>query len=109
MGRFSEPLAAVFADEAGIGPGTGTALDVGCGPGALTAVLVERLGPAAVVAVDPSEPFVGAARQRFPDVDVRAAVAEDLPFPDDSFDASLAELVVHFMADPVAGLVEMRR
>ena len=84
-------------------------LDVGCGPGALTSELVRRLGPAAVAAVDPSESFVAAAQARQPDVSVRRAVAEQLPFADDEFDAALAQLVVHFMADPVAGLREMAR
>jgi SAM-dependent methyltransferase len=59
--------------------------------------------------VDPSGPFVTAARARFPAVDVRQASAEQLPFPGQSFDAALAQLVVHFMADPVAGLTEMAR
>jgi ubiquinone/menaquinone biosynthesis C-methylase UbiE len=84
-------------------------VDVGCGPGALTAELVRRLGDGAVAAVDPSEPFVEAARARHPGVDVRVAPAEELPFPDDSFDAAVAQLVVHFMADPIAGLGEMAR
>jgi SAM-dependent methyltransferase len=84
-------------------------LDVGCGPGALTAELVTRLGPAAVVAVDPSEPFVAAVRLRHPGVNVLQASAERLPFPDRAFDATLAQLVVHFMSDPVAGLAEMAR
>ena len=84
-------------------------LDVGCGPGALTAELVRRLGPGSVSAVDPSEPFVAAARERHPGVDVQRASAEELPFEDQEFDAALAQLVVHFMADPVAGLREMAR
>lgn len=108
MGRYSRLLSPQMADLAGIARGQ-RALDVGCGPGALTAELVRRLGPGAVAAVDPSEPFVAAARDRHPGVDVRQASAEHLPFADDSFDAALAQLVVHFMADPVAGLVEMRR
>jgi SAM-dependent methyltransferase len=108
MGRFSEPLAQQFAALAGATPGQ-RALDVGCGPGALTAVLVERLGADAVSAVEPSEPFVAAARARFPDVEVHSASAEQLPFADDTFDLALAQLVVHFMADPVAGLAEMAR
>jgi SAM-dependent methyltransferase len=114
MGRYSEPLAVQFAalaepaDQAGAGPGR-RALDVGCGPGALTAELVDRFGPAAVCAVDPSEPFVQAARARFPAVDVRQASAEALPFGDGEFDLTLAQLVVHFMADPVAGIAEMAR
>jgi SAM-dependent methyltransferase len=84
-------------------------LDVGCGPGALTAELVRRLGAAAVSAADPSEPFVAAARERYPGVSVRRAAAEQLPFGDRAFDAALAQLVVHFMADPVVGLREMAR
>jgi len=108
MGRYSVLLAPQLADLAGIEAGQ-RVLDVGCGPGALTAVLVGRLGASSVTAVDPSEPFVAAARARNPGVDVLRASAEDLPFPDGSFDATLAQLVVHFMADPVAGLAEMAR
>ena len=108
MGRYSVLLSAQLSDLAGVRDGQ-RVLDVGCGPGALTAELVERLGPAAVSAVDPSEPFVAAARERHPQVDVRRAAAEQLPFADDAFDAALAQLVVHFMADPSAGVAEMRR
>jgi SAM-dependent methyltransferase len=108
MGRYSEPLAVRFADFAQVGAGQ-RVLDVGCGPGALTAELVERVGADAVTAVDPSAPFVAAAQERFPGVEVRSGVAESLPFPDDVFDASLAQLVVHFMTDPVGGLREMAR
>jgi len=108
MGRYSEPLAARFADLAGVLPGQ-RALDVGCGPGALTAVLAGRLGAGEVCAVDPSESFAAAAGERLPGVTVSVAAAERLPFPDGAFDAVLAQLVVHFMADPVAGLREMGR
>jgi SAM-dependent methyltransferase len=108
MGRYSLLLAPRLADLAGVRGGQ-RVLDVGCGPGALTAELVARLGPAAVAAVDPSESFVAAARARNPGVNVRQASAEDLPFPDQAFDAALAQLVVHFMSDPVAGLAEMAR
>ena len=108
MGRFSEPLGAVFADACGVRAGQ-RVLDVGCGPGALTVELVRRLGPDAVTAIDPSPPFVEAAAARFPRVDVRTGAAEDLPFADATFDAALAQLVVHFMADPVQGLREMGR
>jgi SAM-dependent methyltransferase len=108
MGRYSEPLAAQFTELAHVRSGD-RALDVGCGPGALTAQLVERLGAPAVSAIDPSPEFVTAARGRFPGLDVRDGVAEELPFDDDSFDVVLAQLVVHFMTDPVAGLREMGR
>src|SRR4051794_24882636 len=96
MGRYSRPLAPQLADFAGIASGQ-RALDVGSGPGALTAELVARLGPSAVVAVDPSAPFVDALRERLPDVETAQASAESLPYEDGSFDAALAQLVVHFM------------
>ena len=108
MGRYSVPLAPQLADFAAVAAGQ-RVLDVGCGPGALTAELVTRLGPAAVSAVDPSEPFVEAAQERHPGVNVRRAAAEQLPFEDQAFDAVLAQLVVHFMANPVVGLREMAR
>lgn len=108
MGRYSSPLAPRFADFASVDAGQ-RVLDVGCGPGALTAELVRRLGPSAVEAVDPSEPFVAAARERHPGVSVQRAAAEELPFEDRTFDAALAQLVVHFMAHPVVGLREMAR
>jgi SAM-dependent methyltransferase len=108
MGRYSVLLSPQFADLAGVGAGQ-RVLDVGCGPGALTAELVDRVGPAAVSAVDPSEPFVAAARERHPRVSLQLASAEQLPFPDNAFDAALAQLVVHFMSDPSAGVAEMRR
>ena len=108
MGRYSRLLSPQLADLAGVQPGQ-RVIDVGCGPGALTAELVERVGPANVAAVDPSEPFVAAAKARYLGVDVRLAAAEHLPFDDRAFDAALAQLVVHFMADPLAGLAEMAR
>lgn len=108
MGRYSSLLSPQLTDLAGVRLGQ-RVLDVGSGPGALTAELVRRLGPASVVAVDPSEPFVAAARARNPGVQVQQAQAEELPFPDRTFDATLAQLVVHFMSDPVAGLAEMAR
>jgi SAM-dependent methyltransferase len=110
MGRFSEKLAAPFADFAGVTAGSGMrVVDVGCGLGALTAELVARLGASEVVGADPSDTFVPAVRQRLPEVDIRQAPAESLPFDDDAFDAALAQLVVHFMKDPVAGVGEMAR
>ena len=108
MGRFSEKLSAPFADFSGVTAGM-RVVDVGCGPGALTAQLVDRLGADSVAGVDPSETFLEAVRQRLPDVDIRKAPAETLPYGDGEFDAALAQLVVHFMTDPVAGLREMGR
>jgi SAM-dependent methyltransferase len=107
MGRYSAPLAPRFLEFARVE--SGPVVDVGCGPGGLTTVLVESFGEAGVAAADPSEPFVAAARERNPGVRVELAPAEKLPFAEDEFAAALAQLVVHFMADPVAGLREMAR
>jgi ubiquinone/menaquinone biosynthesis C-methylase UbiE len=108
MGRYSQPLATAFADVAGVAAGQ-SALDVGCGPGALTGVLVQRLGTDAVAACDPSPPFVEACTSRFPGVDVRLGRAEALPFDDGRFDVAMAQLVLHFVSDPAAAASEMRR
>ena len=108
MGRYSAQLAPQLAEFAGVRAGQ-RVLDVGCGPGALTGELVRRVGAEAVTAVDPSEAFVAAAKERYPTVAVQRAGAEHLPFDDGVFDAALAQLVVHFMSDPVAGLREMAR
>ena len=108
MGRFSVPLAESFIDFARL-PAEGRALDVGCGTGALTAVLARRFGETEVAAVDPSESFVATMTHRFPWADVRHGHAEALPFDDDLFAATLAELVVHFMTDATAGVREMLR
>ena len=107
MGRYSAVLAPMFVDWAGIEPGQAV-LDVGCGSGILTQELAERLGAASVAAVDPS-PLVEACKARVPEADVREGAAEDLPWPDGRFDAALAQLVIHFLEDPVVGLAEMRR
>ncbi len=110
MGRFSAPLAPVFADVALAGAGSDPAvLDVGCGPGMLTAELARRTDEARITAIDPAASFVAATAARFPRADVREASAEALPFADDTFDAALAQLVVHFMTDAVRGVREMAR
>ncbi|HEY7004308.1 MAG TPA: class I SAM-dependent methyltransferase [Gaiellaceae bacterium] len=108
VGRYGEALGRALADETGVRAGM-RALDVGAGTGKLTGVLAERLGEENVAAVDPSEPFVAALAERFPAADIRSAAAEDLPFPDEAFDAVLAQLVVNFMSDPEQGIGEMRR
>lgn len=110
MGRYSSQLAPAFADFAGVRPDQDeVVLDVGCGTGALTSELVRRLGPGRVSAVDPSAPFVAIAADRLPGVEIRTASVEALPYQDDMFDVSVAQLVVHFMHDPILGIAEMVR
>jgi len=106
VGRYGAPLAAALLAFARL-PTAGRALDVGCGPGALTAALAEGGHP--VAAIDPSRPFAEACRRRVPGADVRVGAAEELPFAGDSFDAVLSQLVVNFLSDAPAALAEMRR
>ena len=108
VGRYGRALGRELIAFAGVHEGA-TALDVGCGPGPLTAELVAVLGAERVAAADPSEPFARACRERLPGVRVEVAAAEALPFGDGEFDAALAQLVVNFMADARAGVGEMAR
>src|SRR5919204_1450129 len=108
VGRYGAALSTAHTDAARLVPGE-QALDVGCGPGVLLAELARRLGSDRVAGIDPSEPFVAAARAAVPGAHVRAAAAERLPFDTDAFDVVLSQLVVHFMADAEAGVREMRR
>jgi SAM-dependent methyltransferase len=106
MGRYSARLAPAFADFAGVTAGQ-RVLDVGAGTGALTVELARR--EADVSAIEPAPSFVEALHARLPGADVRQGPAEELPWPDGSFDAALAQLVVTFMRDAPTGVKEMRR
>jgi SAM-dependent methyltransferase len=109
IGRYGPALAEELIRAAGVRPGDHV-LDVGCGPGALTGKLVATTGtPELVAAIDRSATFAAACAERLPGTDVRTGTAEHLPFADASFDAALAQLVVNFMDDPVAGVREMAR
>jgi SAM-dependent methyltransferase len=108
MGRYSQQLAPLMIDFAEIDPSQ-RVLDVGCGPGALTARLARRVGAERIAAVDPSESFVAACAARVPGADVRRGEAGSLPWPDGTFDAVLSQLVINFLPDPVRGVAESVR
>jgi SAM-dependent methyltransferase len=108
MGRYADRLAPLLIAFAEVQPGE-TVLDVGCGPGSLTEALGAQVGADHVAAVDPSKQFAAASAERVPAADVRVGIAESLPWPADTFDAALAQLVVNFMSDADAGVAEMRR
>jgi ubiquinone/menaquinone biosynthesis C-methylase UbiE len=108
IGRYTPSLAKALVDVAEVKAGE-RVLDVGCGSGPLAADLVSRVGPDNVFAIDPDENGVAAFRQRLPDVDVRVGYAEDLPYPDDSFDVTLAQLVLTLLSDADQAVTEMRR
>lgn len=107
IGRYSRLLAPQFLAFAGLD--RPPVLDVGCGPGSLTEVLAARFGTSSVSAIDPSEPFVAACRDRVPGADVRVGSGESLPFSDQSFQAAVSQLVLSFVHDPDQMLREMIR
>lgn len=110
MGRWSQVAGAQFLDW--LDPPKGlTWIDVGCGNGAFTEVLIQRCAPSAVTGVDPSEGQLAFARTR-PGTklaEFRLADAQSLPFADGSFDAATMALVIVFIPDPLKAVREMRR
>ena len=108
MGRYTVLLSSAFADRAEVEAGQ-RILDVGCGTGALTAELVQRVGADHVWGLDPSPAHVDACRARLPGAHVDLGAAEALPYDDATFDATLSQLVVHFFADADRAMAEMGR
>ena len=84
-------------------------LDVGCGPGTITAGLAELVAPGRVVGIDRSAEVLEEARSAAPDVELRIGDVYDLEFEDASFDVTHAHQVLQHLTDPVAALREMRR
>jgi SAM-dependent methyltransferase len=100
------PAREAVARAAGIGPDM-SLLDVGCGSGELCALAAER--GARVSGVDVAAELVEIARQRVPEADLRVGPAEQLPWPDDSFDVVTAINVLQFSADFLSALTEAGR
>jgi SAM-dependent methyltransferase len=110
MGRWSRLAGEKFLDWIDA-PKNLNWIDVGCGNGAFTEVLIARCAPAAVTGIDPSDGQLAFARTR-PGAKMaqfRIADAQSLPFPDNSFDAASMALVVTFIPDPVKAAKEMAR
>ncbi|MFY9769752.1 MAG: class I SAM-dependent methyltransferase [Xanthobacteraceae bacterium] len=110
MGRWSKLAGEKFLDWLDA-PKNQKWLDVGCGNGAFTEVLIARCAPAAVIGVDPSEGQLAYARGRTGTkrAEFRVADAQALPFPDKSFDATTMALVIVFIPDPAKAAREMAR
>jgi SAM-dependent methyltransferase len=110
MGKWSQLAGETFVDW--LAPASGLRwLDVGCGNGAFTEIIVERCAPASVEGIDPSEAQLAFARARPAS---RAALfrqgdAMAQPFADDRFDAAVMPLVIFFVPDPARGVAEMAR
>jgi ubiquinone/menaquinone biosynthesis C-methylase UbiE len=108
MGRYSRQLAPLFAGFAGVAQPM-RVLDVGCGSGALSQKLASIVGGERLAAADPSATFVQVCSERVPGAEVRQASAEALPWEDGTFDAALAQLVLHVMSSPRSAVAEMLR
>jgi ubiquinone/menaquinone biosynthesis C-methylase UbiE len=110
MGIWSRTAGEVFLDW--LAPARGLRwLDVGCGSGAFTELLVDRCAPADLEGVDPSEAQLSFARTR-PAAQIAKFHQGDalaLPFPDARFDAAVMALVIFFVPDPSGGVAEMAR
>jgi SAM-dependent methyltransferase len=110
MGRWSQLAGEIFLDW--LAPPSGLRwLDVGCGNGAFTELLVERCAPATVHGIDPSEGQLAFARTRSAArvAQFRQGDAMAQPFPDDAFDVAVMALVIFFVPDPAKGVAEMVR
>lgn len=110
MGLWSAEAGKAFLDWLEV-PAGKRWIDVGCGNGASTELLVARARPAHIEALDPSDQQLEFARQRHQSgvANFRLGTAEDLPFPDDEFDAALMALVIFFVPDAKAAVAEMAR
>ena len=107
VGRYGPALAHAHVRRLALRSGSDV-LEIGCGPGALTAALADAVGSRHVYALDPSEPFVEACRERVPGADVRVATAEALPDYRREFAVATSQLVLNFMTDADAGVRAMR-
>lgn len=110
MGRWSQVAGRMFLDWLALPKGL-RCLDVGCGNGAFTEVLIAHSAPAAVTGIDPAEGQLAFARTR-PGVKLaqfQTGSAQDLPFANGSFDAALMALVISFVPDPAKAAREMAR
>ncbi|MBS0241280.1 MAG: class I SAM-dependent methyltransferase [Proteobacteria bacterium] len=110
MGRWSRLVGEKFLDWLSAPAGRAW-IDIGCGNGAFTELLIEQAAPSAVAAVDPSEGQLAYARERPGCRMARFAIGDAmrLEHPDQSFDVASMALVLFFVPEPAKGVAEMRR
>lgn len=110
MGRWSRLLAPSFVTFADL-PRGARLLDVGSGTGALSLVLLENIAGSKVIALEPAEAYVSYCRERISKAGLRFEIGDalDIPFEDDSFEATLSLLILQELPDADLALREMRR
>jgi SAM-dependent methyltransferase len=110
MGVWSQLAGQAFLDWLAPRPGLRW-LDIGCGNGAFTEMIVERCAPTGVEGIDPSAEQLAFARRRpaLRRAHFQQGDAMALPFPDDSFDVAVMPLVIFFVPEPSKGVAEMAR
>ena len=110
MGKWSQLVGEAFIDWLAPQPGLRW-LDIGCGNGAFTEMLIARCAPSAVEGIDPSAGMLGFARTRLASAHVQFQIGDAmaLPYANDSVDAAVMPLVIFFVPDPATGVGEMAR
>jgi SAM-dependent methyltransferase len=110
MGRWSRPLGRKFLDWFAAGPGLSW-LDVGCGTGSLTRLILETQRPKEIIAIDSSEEFLAHARASITDSSVhfKLGLAQSPELDSGSMDAIVSGLVLNFVPQPEAAMLEWRR
>jgi ubiquinone/menaquinone biosynthesis C-methylase UbiE len=110
MGRWSRQLAPSFVEFVGVRDGE-KVLDAGCGTGSLSATLAKVTGASKIVGIDPFKGFIEYARRQVADPRIIFEIgdAQDLPYPNASFDTCVALLAVDHIPDAPKATIEMRR
>ncbi|MGB6534533.1 MAG: class I SAM-dependent methyltransferase [Xanthobacteraceae bacterium] len=110
MGRWSRTAGAIFLDWLALPPGLRW-VDVGCGTGAFTQVLLDKCAPHEVRALDPSPDQIAYARTTpaAKKVHFQVGDAQALPYGDREFDAATMALVITFIPDPAKAIAEISR
>jgi ubiquinone/menaquinone biosynthesis C-methylase UbiE len=110
MGTWSRLVGETFLDWLALPPGL-QCIDVGCGNGAFTELLVKRCAPTMVEGIDPAAAQLSYARARHTAgvAEFRQGDAMALPYPGENFDAAVMALVIFFVPDPPKGVAEMTR
>jgi ubiquinone/menaquinone biosynthesis C-methylase UbiE len=108
MGRWSRAIGERFLDW--FSPSRNARwLDIGCGTGAFSELILAHCVPASLSGIDPSAAQIDFARSKLPNTDLRVADSMALPFADDEFEVVASALVLHFIPDRTKAFAEMKR